>query len=309
MQLPDSLWDGERLLLPPALVKAYLESLERAGLTELAMGPRPKQAPVGGLSKEQTDNHYVHAFDGSVARVQLAVLDPNSEVSEASRTLQRFVSGGGVCLVDVPCGAGAGALSLLCTVAELRAKGVLPRLPLNVYLIGGEISEPAIAYAKELTASLRLSLAAQAIFVEAEFRSWDVLSQESNSQLVERIILNKARYPQALLLICNFNGFLERGGKKDAAKRQLDELFRYASGPANGAVWIEPDMNAARDRLFPWLASQLKKIAWFARPSEKPDAKNTSSAKFAVPIRPHTTVNVRLCVMPIDLTRGEDSSA
>ena len=131
MHIPDSLCDGSSLRIPPILSTAYLTSLKKNGLMALASGPRPDPAPVGGLSKEVTDLHYAHAFDGSVARAQLALLDPRGEVPTASATLLQFLSGGSLCLTDVPCGAGAATLSLLCAIAELRKEGVLPRVPLR----------------------------------------------------------------------------------------------------------------------------------------------------------------------------------
>lgn len=54
--------------LPPPLVNAYLNLISANGLEVLASQPRPKEAPVGGPSQEATDEHFVHAFDGSVAR-------------------------------------------------------------------------------------------------------------------------------------------------------------------------------------------------------------------------------------------------
>ena len=150
----------------------------------------------------------------------------------------------------------------------------------------------------------------QAIFVEADVFEWNVLSDVSNSNLVEKIILAKSSNPQTLLLISNFNAFLEKENKKKQANPQLMELFKYCSGSMNAAVWIEPNMNPARLGLFPWITKQLEKLVRFAKLPAGDQPNQSASSKFAVPIRPYDTVSVRLCVMPIDLIKsGEHQSA
>lgn len=304
MNIPPTLCDGSKLIIPNVLTKAYLASLVANDLLTIATAPRPDPAPVGGQSKEATDLHYAHAFDGSVARAQLAILDPKTEVPTTAKTLLRFLSGGTLSFIDVPCGAGAAALSILCTAAELRKSGILPREPLNVNLLWGEISPPALEYAHELMTRVKGDLAQQAIFVNWSCFSWDVLSELSNAQLVERIVVSKTVNMQTLLLISNFNGFLENQNKKVKAYPQIAELLKYSSGKLNAAVWIEPNMNKASQGLFPFIMTKLKTLTGFAKPSLSGLGNETTDFKFALPITPLNTANVRLCVMPLDLIKG-----
>ena len=304
VHIPSSLDDGSRLSIAPALAAAYLQSLEANGLLALANGARPDPAPVGGLSKEATDLHYAHAFDGSAARAQLALLDPKSEVETTSTTLLQYLTGGDLTFIDVPAGAGAAALSLLCSVAELRRVGTLPRTPLKVNLLWGEISEPARNYADELMGRVETTLADQAIFVDWSVFSWDVLSEVSNAALVEKIVISKASSEQTLLLISNFNGFLEKENKKKAAYPQLAELLKYSSGSLNAAVWIEPNMNTAKLKLFPFILDKLAKLAGFAKAALGGAGNESTEYLFAIPMKPTSTANVRLCVMPIELTKA-----
>ena len=287
------------------MVKAYRDILDQHGLLDKAKGPRPKEAPVGGPSQEHTDEHFAHAFDGSLARAQLALLDPKNEVPRASSTLLRFLSGGQVSLADVPCGAGAGVLSLLTTIAELRERGILPRLPLSVHIIGGEISAPAREYALKLLESLVDELAIQAITISYELMHWDVLDPMSNASLVERIIISKNSNPQTLLLICNFTGFLERAGKRDEAQKQIEELLKYCSGSTNAAVWIEPKLKATLESLFPWLKKKIKQWKAFVNIyGNDEEGDQTSEANFSIPLCLPETAMVRLCVLPLNLTKA-----
>ena len=306
-ELPGSLWVAKSgvLRIPPEVSLAYVSCLEKHSLLESAKGDRPNPPPVGGYSQEQTDLHFAHAFDGSVARVELALLDPHDQVASTSETLRRFLTGGSLCLVDVPCGAGAAALALLGTTSSLREAGLLPRVPLNVHIIGGEISAPARAYAEILLNGLKASWAAQAIFVTQELTNWDVLSAVSNGELVEKIILRKSESPQTLVIVSNFNGFLESSNKKKDAQPQLGELFKFASGLTNAAVWIEPIMNAASKGLFPWLKTAILKWAKFANLINSADVDDTSECLFELPAKPSSTAKVRLCVLPIELVRSD----
>jgi hypothetical protein len=149
--IPDTLWDGaaETLILPAALASAYITLIDRYGLRALSESRDSDNPPVGGISQEHTDLHFAQAFDGSAARAQLALLDPKDHLTGASNAYLTSIAGNRVSLTDAPCGAGPAALSFLCNIAELRAKDVLPREPLDVHLIGAEISDPARKYARE----------------------------------------------------------------------------------------------------------------------------------------------------------------
>lgn len=304
MELPVSLHDGSRLSIAPPLAGACLSSLDAHGLTKLSRGPRPDPPPVGGLTKEATDKHYAHAFDGSAARAQLALLDPTTEVKTTAQTLQKFFTAGTLTFIDVPAGAGAAALAIICSIVTLRAEGALPRLPLHINLILGEISEPARDYADDLLNRVLPELETQGITISKQILTWNVLSALSNSNLVESIILSKATTQQTLLLISNFNGFLEKEGKKKDAYPQLAELLKYSSGKLNAAVWIEPNMNTAKLGLFPFIMKGLAKLVGFASPRVGASGNETCNYKFSTPANPENTANVRLCVMPIDLIKA-----
>jgi len=308
--LPSSLWDSANgvLNLPRALAETYERLVERHGLRELATMRDAKNPPVGGLDQERSDQHFAQAFDGSCARAQLALLDPKNDAPRASNAFISSLAGNTTSLTDSPCGAGAAAFSFLTTVAELRAEKILPREPLHIYLIGAELSGPARAYAQEMLVELRSALEEQAIFVKAEWLEWDVTSALSNTDLVQRMTLTSEHSARRLLVIANFNAFLEKAGKKKEAKPQLEELLRHSSGHNSMAIWIEPDMNPATVGLFPWLR-ELLKGTWrlFAREHSDESGSDPlprSAARFRLPLLPDKTARVRLAVVAIDLDRA-----
>jgi hypothetical protein len=317
--LPHDLWNphyreqGKReeglVILPRAFAAAYIRLIERFDLGSLAESRDPDNPPVGGLTQEQTDKHFAQAFDGSSARVQLALMDPFNRATNASNSFVRSLSGNRVILADVPSGAGAAAFSLLCTIAELRAQSVLPREPLDIHLVAGEISDPARQYAQSLVDELRPSLEEQAITLTVELHPWDVTDELSNTDLVTKINVASNGRDKRLLVIANFNGFLVKESKQKKAKPQLTELVRYCSGSNSYAIWIEPDMNRATGSggLFAWVRS-LVGTAWakFAREEvEEGDSGLTPvcCSRFQLPLSPSTTARVGLSLMPLNLNR------
>jgi hypothetical protein len=309
--IPPSLWDAAAgaLRLAPALAQAYNVLIKRHGLQELAESRDPDDPPVGGLTRERTDQHFAQAFDGSVARAQLALLDPRGELTPAPDPYLISLAGNRLSFTDAPCGAGAAAFAFLSTIAELRVCKVLPRQPLDIFLLGAELSETAREYAQEMLNQLRETLQAQAIFVEAEFLRWDVTDSLRNTDLIKRMTQVAMTRPKRLLIVANFNAFLEKERKRKDAEPQLGELFRHASGTHSVAIWIEPSMNRAiaAGGLFPWLINVLKE-RWrrFARArTGSAEPVSTVSAQFYAPLSPATIAPVRLAVMPIDLVRSE----
>lgn len=206
--IPNTLWDAtsKTLLLPSALSRVYRILIDRHGLQKLAESRDLKNPPVGGLTQEETDKHFAQAFDGSVARTELALLDPNQDIPHASNAFINCLAGNKVCLTDAPCGAGAAALSFISGISELRAQSVLPRQPLDIILVGAELSGPARAYAEEFFVELRPALESQAIFVKAKFQPWDATNKLSNTDFIRQMILaSEGENTKRLLIISNFN--------------------------------------------------------------------------------------------------------
>jgi hypothetical protein len=153
--IPTSLWSKENsiLHLPPQLISSWEMLLDKNNLREKAETEAP-EGFEGGMSEEDTDNHLAWRFTGSVVRVMLAILDPHQKNTNISNTLTRVFSGNRVFLADLPCGSGAASMSILSVLCELREMGKVPRMPLHITIIGGEISPFAQEYAVEALSSL-----------------------------------------------------------------------------------------------------------------------------------------------------------
>src|SRR3990167_762095 len=239
--IPPSLWQPENgvIHLAPNLVSAWKTILTHANIFEKALLSAPENI-IGGVTKEATDEHLAWRFSGSSARVQLGLLDPKGKLNTVSDAFARVFSGGTVLIADLPCGSGAALLTILSTIAELRREGRLPRQPLTVKIVGGEISESAREYAKIGIEHIKVSLAEQAIWVSAEFVHWDVLSKFSTADLNNKLTLTGNGCAARLLILANFSGFLESNANWQKAKIQLESLFIHCRDNESYAIWIEP---------------------------------------------------------------------
>lgn len=302
-RIPETLWleDSGTLVLPASLCKIYEDLVKENGLWEQATTAR-SAGPVGGLTKGETDQHFARSFDGSAARILLALLDPRREVGLTSNTFIRCTAGTSVSFTDAPCGAGAAAAVFLAALAELRSQGVLPRERLDVRLIGAELSEHAIAYAREVLDRLSPALAEQAIFLEFDFVEWDVTCESSTANLVGACSTASKPIERRLLVVANFSGFLRDDGVRDAVRPQLHELLSKASDANSFAVWIEPLMKkaVAPTGLFAWLR-RLCVQSWskFLVPRIHTDDQHYfAEAQFQLPLQPERSAKVRLAVVP-----------
>lgn len=307
--IPSSLWcpDNCRIQLAPDLVDAWKHLLDHAGLLEKALEPVPENI-VGGITKEVTDDHLAWRFTGSSARVQLGLLDPLNKLKNVSDVFARVFSGGTVLLADLPCGSGAAILTILATVAELRRKGRVPRMPLHIKIIGGELSQFARDYSNRAMTHIRESIAEQGIQITAEFFHWNALDKFSTADMNKHITLHGQGCTARMLVLANFSGFLQSDGKWKSAAPQFESLFLHCRDNESFAIWIEPQTNSV-------LASGgffNKILTWFNKLFEKHhtsesqielhvDSLGKSSAKVQHPLRGDQQFTVNLVIQRFDL--------
>ncbi len=301
--VPKSLWNGDNFLyLPRALRDVYRKTLDSIGKLEEACRDTPGGS-IGGDTQEETNLHFVHSFDGSCARVELAMLDPKDELEKASDFFLQAFSGGRVRLLDIPCGCGASSAALLATVSELRRQNVLPREPLDVIVTGGDKSDPARNYAELVFGELKESLRNQGIFVSASFHSWDVMDEASTTPLLDQWLSNQD-CDRFFLLIANFSGVLSNTGKIKKANVPLGEVMRWTGARKAAIAWIEPQTkkanrmsrNAVLGRVFEWLR------IWSYEPKRFGE-ELTSESKYAHPVCKDKTPTVRLLLYRMESPR------
>jgi SAM-dependent methyltransferase len=260
--IPNSLWDvapaevvadhPKALRLPRMLIEVYGEMLDELNLRADAENQSPNdEGPQGGRTEDETLKHFSRNFSGSCARVQFVALDPKEVFKTTRDAFTRMFSGSHLHILDIPCGAGAAGATLLCLAAELRQQGVLPRQPLFVSVVGGDISKPAQKLTRRLYRKLAPRLKDYGIRVAPTVLDWDVEDEGQTSDLINRWVRSANRRAATAALAINFSGFLHN--KVKDCKIQLREILRYAKAQQATVLWVEPSTNAALDNLFPGL--------------------------------------------------------
>ncbi|MDK6080428.1 hypothetical protein [Massilia varians] len=306
--IPETLWhtSNECLHLAPDLLTAWNHLLQHAGLADKALQP-VAEGKIGGLTKEQTDEHLAWRFSGSSARVQLSLLDPRNELSGVTDAFAMVFSGGTVLVADLPCGSGAAVLTLLASVAELRRQGRIPRHPLHVKVVGGELSEFAREYASRAMNHIENALAEQAIWISAEFLPWNALDKFSTADLTNRLTVLGQDCSARLMVLANFSGFLQGDGKWKEALPQFESLFVHGRAHNSFVLWIEPQTNKvlAMGGFFGRAIAWFKKLFLAHQTQDEQDSlavENVGKSKAGVqhPLKDHQ-FDVHLVIQRFDL--------
>jgi SAM-dependent methyltransferase len=267
--LPSSLWASTHdngpakpkgiLTLPGGVGAAYRKLLKKHGLMALASdtSARDGDGPVGGQTREETHAHFAKSYSGSCGRVQLFALDPHRTFGTTLDSFVALFSSGSVRLLDLPCGAGAASAVLLSIVAELRESKALPRHPLSVQIVGGDISPHAIQLAEAIHEELREWWEIHGIEADWNFKEWDVLDCGDTTDLLDQWQDGASKDDRFALVTASFSGFLGEpvtpGNQRhwfDEGIGSLQTIFAKASRLGASAYWVEPSTNRAKNVVF-----------------------------------------------------------
>ncbi|MFM2320378.1 MAG: hypothetical protein RLZZ215_2999 [Pseudomonadota bacterium] len=304
-KIPESLWcrKTECLILPERLNRLWVNLLEKNDLLEMANKPAPKGFE-GGVSKEDTDKHLAWRYNGSCARVILSILDPKKELFDISDTYASIFAGGKIYLTDIPSGSGAAVITILCTLFELRRSNILPRQPLLIKIIAGEISPTARGYFSEQLENMKFFLKEQAIDLEYEVLNWDVLCKVSTADFIKKMTISSQGINIKLLIFSNFSGFLQNSGKWNQAKDQFENIFLHSREDLSTVIWIEPqrnEVNSFFERIISWFKKIFSVIIPSVTTNEKSYAQSHANCRHSIR---NIDFSVRITVVRFDLPKG-----
>lgn len=301
--IPDNLWSRVKSVLkfPECLRNSYHNVLTSEGLFDEAM-EAVAQGDIGGESTQETVQHFARNFSGSCGRLQLATLDPNDDLEEASNLFMRTFAGGRIGLLDIPCGAGAATAAVLSTIVSLREKHVIPREPLDVFLIAGDFSTPARETATKLFQSLAPEWEKQAVFLHFKMVEWNVLESSSTINLLHTWMEHARDCREYFVLAANFSGFLKYGGNFNKALPQLQQVFGWAAQRRSSVIWLEPCNNGAKQGFWKNFKEKLwNYLTSFNSHSGKPAPDPLEShAKIKHPLKPDFSHRVNLTLVRLE---------
>ncbi len=259
------LWEMNALNLPVSLREAYTDLLHTVGcLQEAKTGSKEKNIH-GGKTDKETMLHFTHRFGVCAGRPAFLLLDPRSKFGQISIDLQTSFTDGRISMLDIPCGCGAGITSLVTTIATLREKNILPSLPLEINVLGGDHSPKAlemfgrmIDHISPFTNSMGIRLVWQTFL-------WDAARSDKTAEMVDKWFTMQPLTEEFFVLVSNFSGAASRSKSFSALMPSIREISGRLYNKRNTLLWIEPSSNSAleflsslvawiRDAL-PWLKS------------------------------------------------------
>ncbi|WP_141707115.1 hypothetical protein [Vibrio genomosp. F10] len=162
------------------------------------------EGPIGGDTLKATEEHFCTRFSNSCIRLQYVMIDPDKKFVEAASQFSTSFFNGDVCLVDIPCGTGAGSLSLLHTLCDLRDAELAPTTKLNVHIYAADYSNHVSDIFSDLINASLSRFAACNIHVTYEINHWDAFDITSTSNLVDNVKAIKCE--EYFILVSAFNG-------------------------------------------------------------------------------------------------------
>lgn len=257
-----ALWSGDVLRIGEALSDEYLKRLENEGLLDLARA-RAHQGEAGGAGRDESDRHFAYQFANSAARTVYVCIDPLDALEDVSGIIRQYFTDGRVLLVEVPCGAGAGALGLLSAIYEQRQAGLLPTLPLCVDVLGGDVSLRGTEHFGSLIGQLIPQLITQGIDVTFRSQDWNAMDIRSSSRFIDSAVGLSGDCDQVFLLVSNFSDALNDADLREQFQHFLSQFAGRIAEP-NSVCWVEPTSNKA-ERVLSLFGKAISRLARWLR--------------------------------------------
>lgn len=276
-QIPEELWSANVLRLPNASVSNYRNELTALGLLADAEKGTDKKTIHGGCGVEETLEHFKYRFSVSAGRVGFTTLAPESDLAPISDALLSAFAEGYVTLLDIPCGCGSSAVAFLTTLVVLRAKHVLPVLPLTVTVVGGDCSGKALEVYDSMMRRLKPIVSGLGIDINWQLEVWDATRADSTAKLIDQWFAASSGAGEYVVCLANFSGALINAGEFDQFSPNLEQILGRLHNKKSTLIWVEPNSVTVETKLFPKIIDFFKKrIAWFISPTSDSDSMNAS---------------------------------
>lgn len=226
--------------LPAPLATAHREFLIKKSW--LSIYDPVSSGGVGGDAPQQAQEHVINRFLNSAARMQYVCCDPKDEQPEVRQMLFDQLGDGRVYILDIAAGNGAGTLSILSLISELREKETVPTFPLNVHITGVDYSPDALSFYAELLGDITPWLESKGIVVDLDLCVCDLTIAGDFSEVLEGFI-DGAKCKGGKRFVCVISAL--SGAKKEGVSAMHDSIKIAAASLSSKKrntswLWVEP---------------------------------------------------------------------
>jgi hypothetical protein len=238
--IPRHLWDSETLQLPKNLVSAHASFLSDRSWRD-HYSPQ-SSGGAGGEGEDAAREHVINRFFNSAARMQFVCSDPLDEQPHVRSMLLEQLADGEIDLIDLASGNGAGTLTILSLICELRNSKITPKLPLNAKITGIDYSADALNYYADLLSRIDPWLKSQGINIQLELRHCDLTITADFHDVLEELFFDaRSRNTHRFLCVISALTGVKKEGM-EALHPSISETAKWLSnkGRNSSVIWVEP---------------------------------------------------------------------
>lgn len=233
---------------------------------------------VGGAIATDAQDHVTNRFLNSAARMQYVCTDPNREQPKIRQMVLDQLALGELFILDVASGNGAGTLSILSSICELREHKIVPTLPLNINICGLDISPDALNFYALILEKISPWLGAYGICVTLNLHVCDLKISGEVDEILDGFF-NAAKEKGSKRFLCTVSAL--SGVKKEGMAAMMDSLKLIAARLSHKTrcsswLWVEPKVEKTWLGAFATAVSlTLKQLISVINPSlDEPDSKD-----------------------------------
>lgn len=264
LPLPSPLWNNNVLHIAPTVVEDLRSELVQINRFADACS-ESQMGQIGGADEESTYDHFAFAFPTSTARTEYLFLDPDSRFRPCADELLDSFTDGRISILDVPCGAGAGILGFLGTLAALREHGTIPRLPLEVFVTAGDYSPFARTLYDNMLVRASSWLSTRGIRLQWQTLAWNAEEEPTTAAIVDHWFTQSPTSEEWVVLVAAFSGEATKTDELLAAfGRSFQHIMALLHDRRGTALWVEPASNKG-NKLFRFLGRMVRPLlkSWF----------------------------------------------
>ena len=200
---------------------------------------RSKNALIGGNSADDSQDHLLVRYLNSASRTQAILCIQDVKCQEMQEELLSQLDDGTVHIIDIAAGHGAGTLSVLNTVAEMRENGALLKNALNLNIYALDFSEISLNYYAAMVTNLTASYLSQGIVVKFHPILVDITSDPDVAASIAEIKQNIGGNPRYFLICSAISGV-----KEDVFRTKFSasyQIIAHSFKDRNSVfLWVEP---------------------------------------------------------------------
>lgn len=215
-----------RLCSDLGIIKDYESAIESGG-------------SVGGDSAAESENHLLTRYLNSASRTQTILCIEESACEDIQMELFSQLSSGHIHIIDIAAGHGAGTVSLINTICEMRQSEVLKTEALDITIHAIDYSDISLGYYKNIVENLIPQYLAHGIVVDFQCHVVDLTSDEDVHCSIEMIKTKVGHDPRYLLICSAISGVSQRVFREQFSKsyEHISNSFRAEN---SSFLWVEP---------------------------------------------------------------------